>query len=294
MKIDISNVSLSYGETQALDDLTASIDGPGIVGLLGRNGSGKSSLLAVMAALRKADTGSVTYDGQPVWENAAVTSQIALIREGGDVHGEDEKIDEIFRYAAWLRPNWNADLADDLVEAFGIPRKTNLDKMSRGQRSAVGVALGLAARAPITMFDETYLGMDAPSRVLFYDRLLQEYIDHPRTFIISTHLIEEVSRILEQVIIIHQGRTLLQTATDDLLGQGTAITGPSDRIDAFVKGLTVIGSRDLGRIRSTTIFGELDATQRRIAREEGLDLSPLELQDLFVHLTANQAKDDQR
>jgi ABC-2 type transport system ATP-binding protein len=285
MKIEIHDVSLSYGETRALNNVRATIDGPGIVGLLGRNGSGKSSLLAVMAAFRRADSGTVTYDGQPVWENAAVTSQIALIREGGDVHAEDEKFDGILRYAAWLRPNWNGAMAEELTDAFRIPRKTTLDKMSRGQRSAIGVVLGLASQAPVTMFDETYLGMDAPARVMFYDLLLKEYIERPRTFILSTHLIEEVSRILEHVIIIHEGEILTQTATDDLLGQGVAVTGPADRVDAFVRGMTVIGTRDLGRTRATTIFGGLDASQRREARELGLELTPLELQDLFVHLT---------
>lgn len=285
MKIEIQDVSLSYGNTRALDGIQATIDGPGIVGLLGRNGSGKSSLLSVMAAFRPADHGAVTYDGQPVWENPAVTSQIALIREGGDVHAEDEKLDEIFRYAAWLRPHWNAPMAEDLAEAFRIPRKTNLDKMSRGQRSAVGVVLGLATQAPVTMFDETYLGMDAPARVLFYDLLLKDYMERPRTFILSTHLIEEVSRILERVIIIHEGKVLLQTATDDLLGQGVAVTGPADRVDTFVQGMTVIGSRDLGRTRATTVFGGMSAAQRLAAREQGLELDPLELQDLFVHLT---------
>jgi ABC-2 type transport system ATP-binding protein len=288
MKIEIQDVSLAYGETKALDSVRAAIDGPGIVGLLGRNGSGKSSLLSVMAAFRRADRGTVTYDGQPVWENPAVTSQIALIREGGDVIGEDEKIDEIFRYAAWLRPSWNAAMAEDLADAFRIPRKTNLDKMSRGQRSSVGVVLGLATQAPVTMFDETYLGMDAPARVLFYDLLLKEYIERPRTFILSTHLIEEVSRILESVIIIHEGTVLLQTATDDLLGQGLAVTGPVDRVDTFVQGMSVIGTRDLGRTRSTTIFGGLNASQRIEARELGLELTPLELQDLFVHLTTGK------
>lgn len=288
MKIEIQDVSLAYGETQALDSVRATVNGPRIVGLLGRNGSGKSSLLSVMAAFRPADSGTVTYEGQPVWENPAATSQIALIREGGDVHGEDEKLDEIFRYAAWLRPNWNAAMAEDLAEAFRIPRKTNLDKMSRGQRSAVGVVLGLATQAPVTMFDETYLGMDAPARVLFYDLLLKEYMERPRTFILSTHLIEEVSRILEEVIIIHEGEVLMQTATDDLLGQGVAVTGPAERVDAFVQGMTVIGAREMGRTRSTTVFGSMTTGQRQEARELGLDLTPLELQDLFVHLTSDK------
>jgi ABC-2 type transport system ATP-binding protein len=141
--IDARDVRLTYGETVALDGLSVSLHGPKIVGLIGRNGSGKSSLLSVLAALRKPDGGEVLVDGEPVYENASRANRIALIREGGDVVDEDEKVGEALRYAAWLRPNWDAGLADGLIERFRIPREKKLNALSRGQRSAVGIVLGL-------------------------------------------------------------------------------------------------------------------------------------------------------
>ena len=82
--------------------------------------------------------------------------------------------------------------------------------MSQGQRSALGVILGLASRCPLTIFDESYLGMDAPSRYAFYDELLADYLAYPRTIVLSTHLIEEVSSLFEEVVIIDRGRLLIQ------------------------------------------------------------------------------------
>lgn len=286
MQIEARNVRLSYGDVTALDGLSMSLEGNRIIGLLGRNGSGKSTLLSALAAFRKQDEGEVLVNGGPVWENPAVTSQIALIREGGDVIDEDEPFKDAMAYAEWLRPNWNADLAEELIERFSISRTTKVSAMSRGQRSAVGIVLGLAARAPITMFDETYLGMDAPSRYAFYDVLLKEYMAHPRMMILSTHLIEEVSSVFEDVVIIDKGKVLLHEATDDLLGRGTSVTGSATAVNQFVEGMTVIGSRELGRTRSAMVFGDLTSGQRRAARQAGLDLDPIDLQDLFVHLTA--------
>jgi ABC-2 type transport system ATP-binding protein len=286
MRIDVNKLTQTYGEVTALDDITFSLDGGKIYGLLGRNGSGKTSLLSVLAAFRRADSGEVRIDGQPVWENPAITSQIAFIRESGDTVEDSEKAKEALRFAEYLRPNWDAGYAAKLIEKFQVPMSTKIGDMSRGQRSALGIVLGLAARAPLTMFDETYLGLDAPSRYAFYDEILSDYMAHPRTFIISTHLIEEVSQIFEEVLIIDKGDLLLREETESLLSRGAAITGPQDVVDRHVGGLTVIGERQLGRTKSVTIYDTLDDATRRQMRAAGLELEPVPLQDLFVHLTA--------
>lgn len=286
LPIEIHDLTLNYGETTALDGISLTLEGGRIHGLLGRNGSGKTSLLSVIAAFRRPTSGEVRIGGQPVWENPAITSQIAFIRESGDTVEDSEKVKEALRWAAWLRPNWDADRAAALLDRFEVSPNDKISDLSRGRRSALGIALGLAARAPITIFDETYLGLDAPSRYAFYDELLNDYMAHPRTFIISTHLIEEISRIFEEVTIIDRGRLLLQDETEALLTRGAAITGPADAVDRHVDGLPVIGQRQLGRTKSVTVYARLDDTQRRHMREAGLEIEPVPMQDLFVHLTA--------
>lgn len=284
-RIDLEGVTLRYGDVSALDGLSLSLAGGKIYGLLGRNGSGKTSLLSVLAAFREPTLGGVRINGQPVFENPTIMRQIALIRESGDTVEETSKVSEALRYAAYLRPNWDVDYAARLLNRFEIPVTTKIGDLSRGKRSALGIVLGLAARAPLTMFDETYLGMDAPSRYIFYDELLADYMAHPRTFIISTHLIEEVSRLFEEVIIIDQGRLVVHDDTEALLSRGVAVTGPADVVDGYLNGFTVIGVRQLGRTKSAMIYGRLDEEKRAEARAAGLDLEPLALQDLFVHLT---------
>ncbi|HEX5167349.1 MAG TPA: ATP-binding cassette domain-containing protein, partial [Thermomicrobiales bacterium] len=193
MAVETRGLTLRYGEKTALDNLSFALDGGKIYGLLGRNGSGKSSLLSVLAAFRKADAGEVLVGGEPVFENPAITEQICLIRESVDVFERSATIESVLGFTSAIRPGWDAEYAGRLLDAFELDPRQKVKDLSRGKQSALGAILGLASQAPLTMFDETYLGMDAPSRYCFYEELLADYIAHPRTMIVSTHLIEEVA-----------------------------------------------------------------------------------------------------
>jgi ABC-2 type transport system ATP-binding protein len=284
MRIDVEDLVLRYGGLTALDRLTFHLDGGKIYGLLGRNGSGKTTLLSVLAAFRKHSAGSVLIDGQPVFENAAVTSQISLTRDTGEAIRIDTVADAVY-FAEWLRPDWDAGFAQGLMSTFRLKPKMRVGAMSRGQRSALGIVVGLASRAPLTMFDESHLGMDVPSRYAFYDALLADYMAHPRTIIIATHLIDEASSLFEEVLIVDRGRLVVHEQSEALLSRGTAVTGPAAQVDAFTAGLTVLGTRQLGPTKSAMVYGDLDDSRRRQAVAAGLELGPIAMQDLFVHLT---------
>ncbi|GII80051.1 ABC transporter [Sphaerisporangium rufum] len=288
MKVEIDGLGLRYGETAALDGLTCTLDGGKIYGLLGRNGSGKTSLMSVLAAFRRQTFGQVRVAGEPVFENRRVTRRISLITHTGETTDIGTAEDALY-FAEWLRPDWDGELARSLMDAFGLAPKAKVKEMSTGQRSAMGAVIGLAGRAPLTMFDECHLGMDVPSRKIFYDALLADYMDHPRTIVLSSHLIDEVAPLFEEVLILDRGRLLLQEETPALLGRGTTVTGPADRVAAFTAGLTVLDERRLGPTVAAVVYGPLDDARRREAAGAGLELAPVPLQDLFVHLTADPA-----
>jgi ABC-2 type transport system ATP-binding protein len=171
-----------------------------------------------------------------------------------------------------------------------LPRK-RVQTLSRGQKSALGIVLGMASRAPLTMFDESYLGLDAPSRYAFYEELLTDYVAHPRTIVVSTHLIEEVAPMFEEVIIIDRGKLVAHEEAEALRSRGATVTGPAEVVDTFVAGLTVLSEQRLGRVKNVTVFGSLNDDQVRAAAMAGLDLGPVSLQDLFVHLTVPGAQE---
>ncbi|GLY02981.1 MULTISPECIES: ABC transporter ATP-binding protein [Actinoplanes] len=284
LTITVNDLQVRYGETVGLQDLSAELPGGKIYGLLGRNGSGKTSLLAVLAGFRKPSAGTVTVDGLPVFENSRITRQVCLIRESGIVGDPTDSVRDTLDVARRLRPGWDAGYATTLIELFGLPPRKRVSELSLGQRSAFGVAVGLASRAPVTMFDEAHLGMDAPTRQAFQDELLRDFIARPRTIIISTHLVEEHSPLFERVLILREGRLLVHEDLDDLRAQGMSLTGPAATVDGVVAGLTILNQQQLGPTKSVTVSGAPDEV-RRAAEAAGLEIGPVAVQDLFIHLT---------
>jgi ABC-2 type transport system ATP-binding protein len=288
------NLSVRFGAIPALERLDLRLAPDKIHGLLGRNGSGKSTLAATLAGFRRPDDGRVLLHGGDLgqarapYEDAVVTSRVCLIRESGDLVGS-QPVKHVLALAADLRPYWSAELAGELLDRFEIPVRQRVQKLSRGKRSALGVVLGLASRAPLTIFDETYLGMDVPSRHLFYDALLADYSEVPRTIVLSTHLVSEVSALLEEVVILDRGKLVTQSPVDALRGRGASIVGPVAVVDELTADLTVLAEQRLGGTKSSTVLGDLDDPFRAKARSAGLEIGPVGLQDLFVHLTGSTA-----
>jgi ABC-2 type transport system ATP-binding protein len=232
--VAVQNLSIHFEDTRAVDDVSFSIPGGTICGLLGRNGAGKSTLLSALAAFREPTSGEIRIGGLDPYEHPLAVADICLIREGGDFIGS-MKVDAALALVGDLRPTWDRAYADRLVDRFELPRRKKVDALSRGMRSALAVSVGLASRASLTMFDEPHLGMDAAARYAFYDELLADYLAHPRTILLSTHLIDEVASILEDVIIIDHGRLLLHEPVAELSGRGAEIIGSVAAVDAFTR-----------------------------------------------------------
>ncbi|MDQ8738785.1 ABC transporter ATP-binding protein [Paenibacillus sp. LHD-38] len=284
LTIEVKDLQLRYGSFAAIKDMSFKLEGGKIYGLLGRNGSGKTSLLSVLASFREQSNGTVTIGGEVPFENARIMEQVCFIQESGFM-AESSNVRDVLKLAASCWPNWDAEYAKRLITQYDLPMKKSVSSLSRGMKSALGVTIGMASRAPVTIFDEAYLGMDAPSRYAFYDEILNDYMETPRTFILSTHLIEEVGSLFEEVLILDQGRLIMHEETEAVRARGAAITGASEAVDRFVEGLTVLGEKKLGKTKSVTVFGELTEELRKRALAEGLELGPVSLQDLFVHMT---------
>lgn len=295
--IEVRGLHLRYGREPALEDVTFELPGDRIYGLLGRNGSGKTTLLSVLAGFRRPTAGTVRLGGEDTFEHPRVMREIAFIGSGDRAAGSDtetERVRDKIRLAAQLRPSWDAGFADDLLRRFELSPRKRVTALSRGKLAALGVVIGLASRAPVTLFDEAHLGMDAPSRYAFYDLLLEDYATHPRTVIISTHHIDEVARLFEAVVILDRGRLLLHEDTDVLRAQGVALTGPADVVDRTVADLVPLSEQRLGGTKAVIVWGPDTNGIRERARAAGLELGPVPLQDLFVHMTAQPQEKSRR
>ena len=284
--IRTEHLTRKYRGQRALDDVTVEFQRDTITGLLGRNGAGKSTLMKVITGQEFPSSGSVTVFGQNPLENDDVLRRMAFVKESQLY--PDIKVRHAIEAASWFFPNWDADLAEQLLDEFALPRQRRIKKLSRGMHSAVGIVIGLASRAEITLFDEPYLGLDAVARQNFYDRLLADYAEHPRTILLSTHLIDEVANLLEHVVVIDQGRIKIDAPADDLRGTAVTVVGPSRSVDSFVDGHEVWHRGGIGSLATVTIAGPIANGQRATARDLGLDLEPVSLQQLVVHAAGTE------
>jgi ABC-2 type transport system ATP-binding protein len=281
--VEVRNLKKHFGKVHAVDGVSFTLEENRIYGLLGRNGAGKTTLMSLLTAQEFATSGSIEVFGDSPIENAAVLEQTAFIKES-QRYPENFKVKHVLRSAPWFFANWDAEFAATLADEFRLPLNRRVKKLSRGQLSAVGVIVGLASRAPLTFFDEPYLGLDAVARQLFYDRLLADYAEHPRTVVLSTHLIDEVANLLEHVLVIDDGRILIDSDADTLRGSATSVSGTASKIDAFSKGRSVLHRENIGGLATITVSG-LDAAGRRDAEKAGLETAPVSLQQLVVRYT---------
>ena len=282
--IELKQVSVRYGSVLALHNISLQLPYGKIYGLLGRNGAGKTTLLSLIGSFMAPTSGDLTVGGKTVFENAEVMPHVGLYYEA-DFKEETETVKGLFEAAERYRPNFDRGYADELADKFQLPIQKRMKELSKGQQSATNVTLGLANRTPITIFDEAYLGMDAPTRELFYKELLEDHERHPRTIILSTHHVSEIDYLFEEVVILHEGNVLLQETLDSLLERGVSVTGAAQAVDEFVSGMEVLHSERLGGVQRTMIYGTLSEQQLAAAKRLGLEVGTISLQQLFIHLT---------
>lgn len=277
-----------YRGQTALDNVSLTVEPGTVTGLLGRNGAGKTTLMRLITGQEFPTTGSVRVFGQAPAENDAVLRRLVFVREE-QTYPDSLRVSQAIRVASWFFPNWDEDLAQRLAADFDLPPGRRIRKLSAGMRSAVGIVIGLASRAELTLFDEPYAGLDSVARQLFYDRLLADLAEWPRTVLLSTHLIDEVADLLEHVVMLDRGRVVLDAPADDLRGTAVTVSGPAATVAEFVAGRPVWHTQRLGSRASVTLPGPFGSAEQARARELRLGVEPLSLQQLLAHTASISA-----
>ena len=279
--IETRSLTKKYGATTVLDQVTLDIEKNTICGLLGRNGAGKTTLMSILAGQELKTSGEAKVLGGDPFENAAVLAGLSFAREN-QKYPEDFKVTHVLRAAPWFHAGWDAEFARRLVGEFRLPMKTHIKKLSRGQLSAVAIVVGLASRAPVTFFDEPYLGLDATARGIFYDLLLEDYMEYPRTILMSTHLIDEAANLLEHVVVLQDGRKVLDSSAEEAAQSAFTLSGTATAVETVSRGRQILRAQALGGLRSVTIAGAPDEVLRTEANAAGLEVGPVSLQELVA------------
>lgn len=275
----------NYGKQPVLQDLDLTFEPGRIYGLIGRNGAGKTTLLGILSGQNYATGGRALYGGQPVWENSAVLGNLHFAREmsaASELAGLSVK--NFLRAGRLFCPYWDQNYADELIKKFELPNKM-INRLSRGQMSMVSITAALASRAPVTLLDEPTAGLDVVARERFYRILLDEYQRTGRTFVISTHIIEEAASVFEKVVILDEGKVVADQNTEDLVEQFRYISGPAAELDAALaeQGITPLQTQVLGGHKMVAVRGE-EALFEELAARDGLTVEGMNLQNVFVAL----------
>ncbi|MFJ8118694.1 ATP-binding cassette domain-containing protein [Bacillus mycoides] len=287
--LETKNLSKKYKKKLAVNEVTISLEEHKIYGLLGRNGAGKTTLLNILAGQIISSSGSVSVFGENVFENSKAMRNICFVKVKENIN-LSSKVKDVFYLCNMFYENWDQEYAEELIKKFQLNAKEKYHDLSHGIQTIVGIIKGLASRAPITIFDEPTTGLDAAHRELFYELLLEDYSEYPRTIILSTHLVEEVSHVIENVIILKEGSLAVQSSVEDFLEKGHIISGHKDKVTNFLMGKNVVKQELYGNKEISAIWGDLSARDYELIETEGLEIDRVTLQKLFIYLTDNEVK----
>jgi len=282
--LEVSGLTKKYRDVTALKNFSVKLESNKIYGLLGRNGAGKTTLLDIITSRIFADSGEVMVMGRNAVENQEILPCICYMPEK-NYFITSTKVSEIFNSAAMFFDNFDMQYADQLCDKFNLDKRKKYKALSRGYESILRIIIGLASRAPLTIFDEPVLGLDAAVRDLFYRELLDDYAKNPRTLIISTHLIEESADVFEDVLIIREGELVSQMQVTDLREMAFYISGRPADVESAAAGHNVIHDEIVGNVRISAIFEKLTEESMRELKSCNVDIAPIPVQKLFIYLT---------
>lgn len=272
MSVVMSNVSVTFGTLRgavpALADVSLQIDEPGIVGVVGRNRAGKTTLMRVLAGYEPRYAGEVTVCGRQA-PRAMADSVLAGDRWPG---AGGVSLRSLAAQLSLVHPGFDTARFDELLGRFGCDPRGKAS--SRGSTSAALAALALATRAPLTMLDEPTLGMDAPSRRTLTEVLIEEQLEEPRIILLSTHLIDESADLFERVLVLDAGRVVADADPSELAGAHRRAEG---RVEA------VVALHPVGRV--TRLGNRAEAIVATQPFPDGVRGSTVGLQDVVSALT---------
>ena len=277
--IEFSNVTKKYGGTTAIDRFSLTIPEKGIYCLLGRNGAGKTTLMKLLAGHIAATDGTITVESKRV-SPIKMPESVNYI-ESGSVQF-NMPISALIDTAAELQDDFDRDFALEMTKRFELNPKKKFKQLSFGMKTMLTTIITLANNSKVILLDEPVLGFDAIMRDQFNTLFLESYHAHPRVIIVSTHLIDEIAKVTERLIIINNGRLLLETGMADIDEKAYTLYGSAKVVLSLLDGLNCIGKTTTGSVMTAHIYGD------RITPPNGVTIDRLSLQDFFINIVGGK------
>lgn len=272
----------------ALNDLSCTIPGSCIYGLVGSNGAGKSTFLRLLSGVYRPDSGSIEIDGLPVWENPAAKNKIFYVPD--DLYFLPQtNMNKMAHYYNALYSKFSRERFDNLTQTFGLDPVANLNTFSKGMRRQAATILALSTMPDYLFFDETFDGLDPVIRRLVKQVIYNDVLDRGTTTIITSHSLRELEDTCDQLALLHKGGIVfesdIQNLKTALFKVQTAFSTPFSRDTFEAAGISIVSYTQMGSVATFIVRGEREATEARLRGLDPLllDILPLNLEEVFVY-----------
>ncbi|MCT6859491.1 MAG: ATP-binding cassette domain-containing protein, partial [Apilactobacillus sp.] len=232
-----------------------------------------------IADYNRPSAGQVLFDGQEVHENDEALSEIYFMNQD-DMYTKKDKVSQIFSFVESMYQDYDVDLQAKLVKEFKLDINQKLNKLSTGYQSIVKIIISLCVPCKFILLDEPTLGLDARNREIFQSNLIETYSENPRTFVISTHIIDEIDRIISHVLLLQDGIIKMNGSIDEVSSKSYSVSGPAEDVNSYVDGVKVLDEEQLGRYKTVHFMDQLP--DREVPAS--VDIEKMKLQKLLVYI----------
>ena len=278
--LQLTNVTKTFGTTKALDDLTMNVPRGSVYGLVGPNGAGKSTAIRLLTGIYRPDSGSVTLEGMPIYENPVSKERIGYIPD--DIfYFPSASMDEMRNFYRGIYPNFDNALYERLFEVFSLPRKGAIRRFSKGMQKQAAFHLSLCTRPEVLILDEPVDGLDPVMRRQVMSLILSDVAQYGTTVLISSHNLRELEDVCDHVGIMNKGRMLLEKSLADMQGSTVKLQLVGD----VPEDLSVLHESQTGRLKTLVVRGSAEEISLKVSAGNPVyfDVLPLSLEEIFIY-----------
>ena len=278
--LEMKNVTKTFGKFKALDDLSMTVPKGSVYGLVGPNGAGKSTAIRLMTGIYRPDSGSITLEGMPVYENPVNKVRMGYIPD--DIfYFPSASMEEMKSFYKGIYPQFDEELYKKLFEAFQLPKKGAIRRFSKGMQKQAAFHLSLCTHPEMLILDEPVDGLDPVMRRQVWSLILSEVAANGTTVLVSSHNLRELEDICDHVGIMDHGKMLLERSLQDMQGA----THKLQLVGEVPEGLDVLHESQTGRLKTLVVRGDDREISRKVSAANPVyfDVLPLSLEEIFIY-----------
>lgn len=292
-EIKIENLKFGYGyrSKKIFNGLNVSIALGQIVGIVGRNGEGKTTLMKLIAGKLRPDEGTVSIDGKDPSTDIELANKIIYVASTYDIESYS-KLKDIIQCYKLMYKNFDINFANKLMDVFDLGQNKRIGRLSKGQTTIFEFICAIASRAEITILDEPVSGADSVRRKQIYDIILRDYIEYPRTILISSHLLSEMENILSNICMIGAGQILYNGDVDEMKHKAFKVKGTRQQVTEFIKDRKVIFKQLCETNNMAVVEEDLSKAVMDDIKDKGLIAERLSAEEFYMYRTTVNLGED--